>query len=75
MKTMNADAPTSGPWTSEEEELLNTLIDRGATRQGIIAELASRAGRSPQSTTRKLIKIGFLNRHGRPWNRAWGHVR
>lgn len=65
---------TQGPWSVEESQRLNELIDAGYTKQGIINALTQETSRSAKSVERKLIKVGFLNRHGLPWNRSWGHI-
>lgn len=69
------DTHNPGPWTAEQQKILSDSIDDGLTTHELIQHVCAQTGRSTASVERRLIKIGYLNRHGLRWNRAWGHVR
>lgn len=64
-----------GPWTATQQQEMSDAIDAGLSGNALIERVCAKTGRSAASVERRLIKIGYLNRHGESWNRAWGHVR
>ena len=62
-----------GPWTESENTILLDAIERYRLEKLIINIVSEQTGRSQKSIKRRLIKIGFLNRFGRPFSKAYGH--
>ncbi|CAM4312679.1 hypothetical protein VRRI112168_20100 [Vreelandella rituensis] len=64
-----------GPWTAKQQQAMSDAIDAGLSGKALIEGVCAETGRSAASVERRLVKIGYLNCHSEPWNRAWGHVR